>query len=437
MLLALSGIYFFSFFQRVAIPGTIFNDLQREFSLSAAEVTRLSAIYLFIYAALQPFAGILADRFGGIKIALLSGGLLCAGTVFFALSHNITELYLSRALVGLGAAAIYLCLMKEAACSFSGKNFATIVGIICLIGYGGGLVGTRPFRMMVEWYGWRNSCLLIASFSGVILLFTFFMARKIKREDCIKGNAHILSGIIAVCKQGSNYPILISWSVCFAAYFSVQSIIGAKFLEDLCMITPLQSSNYTFIMMLVTMATLFLSGFVSRFFNNNRKGFLVMASVSASFAMAIFLVGACIKMSALYFLPAYILLAVACGISPVVTALIAENNPPSAVAGAIGLLNTATYVMVAVFAQITGLILDIFKTSSHDVGTSLVYSPQAYIMFFFVMEILTFLAVIFSFCSRETYGQNIYKGPNNITFNKQHLIARTLESERSNVFSAK
>ena len=41
MILAMAGLYFFSFFQRVAIPGAIFNDIQTQFSISATEVTRL------------------------------------------------------------------------------------------------------------------------------------------------------------------------------------------------------------------------------------------------------------------------------------------------------------------------------------------------------------------------------------------------------------
>ena len=72
MILAMAGLYFFSFFQRVAIPGAIFNDIQTEFSISAEEVTRLSAIYLFVYAVMQPFAGLLADRFGGVRVVVVS-----------------------------------------------------------------------------------------------------------------------------------------------------------------------------------------------------------------------------------------------------------------------------------------------------------------------------------------------------------------------------
>ena len=39
-------IYFFVNFQRSAIPGTIFNELQSDFSATAAQVTLISAVFM-------------------------------------------------------------------------------------------------------------------------------------------------------------------------------------------------------------------------------------------------------------------------------------------------------------------------------------------------------------------------------------------------------
>ncbi len=142
MVLAVAGLYFFSFIQRVGIPGSIFNDLQSEMNLDAATVTRLGAIYLFIYAIAQPFVGVLADRFGGARVAMASGLLLVMGAALFPLSHSVVGLNFSRALVGLGGSAMFLCMFKEADHSFSGKHFTVVLGILSLIGYCGGLAGT-------------------------------------------------------------------------------------------------------------------------------------------------------------------------------------------------------------------------------------------------------------------------------------------------------
>jgi len=129
LLLLMSGLYFVSFFQRVAVPGTIFNELQRDFAASASAVTALGAIYLLIYASLQLFIGMLADRHGGVKITLICGLCLCIGSILFPLSNSLWVLYLSRALVGVGASGMYLCIIKETDTLFSARNFAPLIGL--------------------------------------------------------------------------------------------------------------------------------------------------------------------------------------------------------------------------------------------------------------------------------------------------------------------
>ena len=88
-----SGLYSVSFFQRVAVPGTIFNELQKDFAASASTVTTLGSIYLLVYASLQLFIGMLADRHGGVKITLVCGFFLCVGSVLFPLSGNQIHIY--------------------------------------------------------------------------------------------------------------------------------------------------------------------------------------------------------------------------------------------------------------------------------------------------------------------------------------------------------
>ena len=41
---AMALVYFFSYFQRTAVPGTIFNELQTDLGLSAASVALLGSM---------------------------------------------------------------------------------------------------------------------------------------------------------------------------------------------------------------------------------------------------------------------------------------------------------------------------------------------------------------------------------------------------------
>ncbi|HEY3417200.1 MAG TPA: MFS transporter, partial [Armatimonadota bacterium] len=64
LLACMNGIYFFSYFHRVAVPGTVFNELQHDFGATAGAITLLSAIYLYIYGGMQLIAGVMNDKLG-------------------------------------------------------------------------------------------------------------------------------------------------------------------------------------------------------------------------------------------------------------------------------------------------------------------------------------------------------------------------------------
>jgi MFS family permease len=407
MVLSITGLYFFSFFQRVAVPGSIFNDLQTEFAISASDVTRLSAIYLFVYASMQPFAGYLADRFGGIRVVIVSGLLLCLGSILFPLSQGEWGLYLSRALVGLGGSTMYLCMVKETDHYFGGKNFAPIFGLLCLLGYAGGLAGTKPFRILVENIGWRDSCMTAAVITGAILACGWILMRKVNREETVKKTDHIFKSMGTVFKNRLNYPLLITIPICFSIYLSIQATIGSKFLEDSCGIPPLTSSGYTFTMMGFTLSVMLFSGFASKMIGNRRKCFVIFNAITTMLAMTMILTGIIFKLHPSFFLVAFILSATASGCTPVNASFMRELNPPNKVAVSIGIFNTVVYVMVAVMAQVIGQVLDIFKDSALITEKARIYPPSAYITIFGIFLALSIVAVVASFYCRETHGRNI------------------------------
>lgn len=407
MILSVTGLYFFSFFQRVAVPGPIFNDIQSEFLISASGVTALSAIYLFVYAAMQPFAGYLADRFGGIRVVLLSGVLLCLGSILFPLSGGVWGLYLSRALVGVGASTMYLCLVKETDHYFGGKNFAMIFGLLCLLGYAGGLAGTRPFRLLVENIGWRNSCMAVGIATCCVLLAAWALKCKVNRKDEIIKTNHIFNSMATVFKNRLNYPLLVTIPLCFSIYFSLQATIGQKFLEDFCGITAIESANYTFTMMLFTMSGMFLSGFISRMLGNKRKCFIIFNAVATMLAMLLLLCGIILKLPVYFFFIPFILSASAAGCTPVNATFMKEINPPGNVAISIGIFNTVVYIMVAVISKLTGQVLDFFKGSAIITAKSTIYPSSAYMTLFGIMLAISVLAFVSSLYCRETSGNNI------------------------------
>ena len=100
------AIYSLAYFQRTGIPGTIFDELQHDFDLSASAVTALGSIFVYVYAAMQLVVGIAADRYGGRRTLLFGSVVMCVGQVMFPCAHSTTTLFASRVLIGFGSARI-------------------------------------------------------------------------------------------------------------------------------------------------------------------------------------------------------------------------------------------------------------------------------------------------------------------------------------------
>ena len=73
-------LYVMANFQRVAIPGAIFDILQADLGAKAPTITSFGATFMYSYAFSLLAIGILVDRFSGVKVILWGGFSAAVGT---------------------------------------------------------------------------------------------------------------------------------------------------------------------------------------------------------------------------------------------------------------------------------------------------------------------------------------------------------------------
>lgn len=406
-LLSMIGIYFFSFFQRVAVPGTIFDELQHSFSASAASIAGLAAVYLYLYGAMQPVTGMLADRLGAPRVVLLGGGLLSAGSVCFALSPNLAVLYLTRILVGLGASLLYVSLVKAINDLFDASQFVTLVGATMFLGYAGGLAATLPLERLAHALGWRRAMLA----AGAACSLALWSAH---RNFCRAGGGSAEHRRVAstwhtaglVLRNRAIWPMMLTSFGNFAVYFLVQATIGKKFLGDYAGLGSAAAASFTGAMMFVMMSGSLLGGLVSRRLGNRRKP-LVLAGVSCVLlSMLLILLLLHLEIRGAAFLPCYILLACSSLSSASNNAVIKELNPPDRVGTAIGLYNGMVYMAVATVSTLAGLLLDRYEGQAVRLAGVVRYPRIAYQEIFLLCAVLSAFALVAACHVRETHGRH-------------------------------
>ena len=83
-------LYFFANVQRVAVPGAIFDLLQKDLNISAPYITSFGAFFMYIYAICQLFIGIMVDKYSGNRVIAVGSVFFFLGSLLFPLARKIS-----------------------------------------------------------------------------------------------------------------------------------------------------------------------------------------------------------------------------------------------------------------------------------------------------------------------------------------------------------
>ncbi len=406
--LLLNGVYFFSYFHRVAIPGTVFNEIQVDFNLTANQVAGLGTLVFYVYGVLQFFIGPGLDYFGTNRIFAAGGFLLGLGSVMFAFSTTIFSLYFSRVLVGFGASVAYLSVVKKTDELFGPRFFSLMLGFGIFLGYSGGLFATLPFERLVNIFGWRHTIAAISIVLLVIMLVILADFVKTKAFHHVRNNI-LLSDVKLTIFNKKAYPLILIAAINFSIYFLFQGIIGKKLIQDVCDITSKLAASFTFVMMILTMFFVLLSGIITHTVRK-RKPIIVILSSGCLASCILMLANLALWKSALVFFISFTLLAFAGGSGPLIITVMKELSPSSGLGTAVGFINGICYLGVAATGNISGFIMDRFSEKVLITPRAIVYPVEAYqavIVFCLLAAVVSFIV---SFIIKET-GKGIMEIP--------------------------
>lgn len=168
--------YVLAFFHRVA-PGVMTGELMLAFNTSAATLGSLSAMYFYIYAAMQLPSGVLADRLGA-RVTVGAGSLVAAaGSLLFGLAPDFGSAALGRLLTGFGVSVAFVGLLKSNTVWFPAERFAMISGAVMLVGNLGSIFAAGPLAAIVSVVPWRHVFIGASAVSLMLSLLIFAFVR--------------------------------------------------------------------------------------------------------------------------------------------------------------------------------------------------------------------------------------------------------------------
>ncbi len=402
-------LYASSYFQRTAVPGTIFNELQSENGFSALQMAGVGASFIYVYALSQLIVGMLADKYGGMRVIAFGGAVFCVGALVFPFCTDLWLIYLCRMFTGLGASTMYLSIVRETDRLFGRENYAVVLGAVYFIGYGGGLMGTLPFERLISVMQWRTGLIVVGTLSLVLFIWFFRMQRKFPKEP-VRNVRLSFRPLGKIIKNPLSWLILFCGTVNFATYFIIQTVFGKKFLQDFAHMSSAGAAASIFALTFICMGVLFCSSLISRLLNNHRRPLLIFSTALCLAVTIMMALGTWCGAPAWIFVLGYLLYAAVSGFSVIFSMSEQEVNSHDSMTQSAGFINMANYFLVAVFSLLIGALLDAFlPEGAAAAGKTVIYPRAAYQTLFGLLILPATISFIGSFFIPETAGHFLKK----------------------------
>jgi len=421
ILLVPASLYLFSWVHRVA-PAVVAADLMRAFSITAAALGNLAAIYPYVFAAMALVAGSLADTLGPRWTIALGGVTMGLGAALFGLAPTFGVAYAGRLLVGLGASVMLIAWLSLAAAWFRSDEFATISGWTQTVGNVGALLAASPLALLVEAVGWRETFVVIG---GVTLVLAAVAAGCIRDHPEAMGLApinpdhtaqrapalgEVLRGVPEVMRNPRTWPPIITAGGMYTTVITFLGLWGVPYLTQVYGLARLDAATVVSMLAVGTAIGAPVVGWLSdRWLRRRRLPMAVFAAIYVTCWIPLVL-PADARLPVPWLIPFFLVMGLASSGLVLVWSCVREVNDPARVGIAIGFCNVPIFLAFGLLQWLTGVILDAKWTGLMS-GGARHYPPAAYQAAFVVCLALAACALVAALLVTETRCRNVWQPP--------------------------
>lgn len=398
-------------FHRVSF-NVVADLLTAEFNLTGAGLGNLAAAYTYMYVIMQIPGGILVDRLGPRRIALLTGLFMASGSLIIGLSTNAGFVFLGRMLIGLGGSVVLINIFKFQASWFRTSEFATLSGFALLLSGSGALLGATPLAVSVNLVGWRASFIGVGSLTVLIaLLCWFFIRNRPHDKGVLLGLSHLngsaeeaverpsLKRAAAVLSNRRLWmPFLMNMGT-FSGFIVFSGTWGVSYLVHIYGLRVEEASTFMALTYLGYMLAAPAAGWVSDK-TGSRK---VPALILVCFCVLFWLIlaawpGGLVPLWLLYLLSVLLGIGASCTILSFPMAR--EASPPGYTGSVTAAVNLGVFLGLAILQPLFGYVLDLGWDGTTVEGAR-IYPLQAYRQGFIVSLLFAAAALVALLFYRE------------------------------------
>lgn len=214
--LCFASAYLLSYAFR-SINAVIAPALMEDIDLSNADLGLLSAAYFLSFAGMQLPLGVWLDKYGPRKTEVALLLIAAAGSAIFASSDSLSELWIGRALIGVGVSACLMASFKAYRQWFAPERQSQLASWMLVAGTAGALSSTVPVSSALPLIGWRGVFWVMSAMILAAAAAIFFLLKKVEAS-----HAPATSATNSAAPKESGYAQIFG-----SAYFRRMALLAA------------------------------------------------------------------------------------------------------------------------------------------------------------------------------------------------------------------
>ncbi|WP_435741369.1 MFS transporter [Nocardioides sp. SYSU DS0663] len=353
-------VYLLAVFHRssLAVAGLIATE---RFDISASQLATFTMLQLLVYAGMQVPVGLLVDRFGSRSVLLTGLVVMTVAQAGFALASTYPAALAARALVGVGDALTFICVLRLVSSWFPLRRIPLFSQLTGTLGQLGAVISAVPMTWALRDLGWTTAYLLAAALGPVLLVALAVVMRDTPTQRNLRGETMSLAAVRASLGASWSEPgTRLGFWMHFSTPFS-GNVLGLLWGYPYFVVGEGLSPTLASTLLTVVVVSVMAAGPV--------LGWLVAAHPWHRSSMVLTIVAAVAAMWAVVLswpgeapLGVLVLLAVVVGVggpaSMIGFDLGRTSNPSSRLASASGLINQGGFLATLVLVVMIGLVLD-------------------------------------------------------------------------------
>jgi nitrate/nitrite transporter NarK len=330
-----------------------------DLGISYAAAATIMTAYFWTYMAVQLPVGVLTDRLGPRRMMLTSLAVLALGVLAFPLSRDYTQSLVTRGLIGLGAAGLWLPGLRLIHEWFPPQERGRATGLFSAGGGVGGTMALMLVPVLAERLGWRwgYAVTLVPLLAAVTLIYCFVHSGPLaERRTGAVASRSTVTALKVVLGTRALWSINVAVLFSYGAFIALVTFLPA-FLQKQEGLAPGRAGLVTGLVTAGTVVSWPLAGFISDWMGR-RKGIYLFSQgmcVIACLTLALLVPGKGLMAAA----PAALFAGLMLGgmVTPFV--MVVDLFPADLIGTASGVVNTFCFVGSLLIPVLVGKILDV------------------------------------------------------------------------------